>query len=251
MTSTNLLMAILGSLEILKKRLPDDPSMMPLLDNASQGADRGVAPDPAHARLFEKTGSACGGRRHPSGRGRHDGVRAAIRRRGNPDPDGFRRRPSRRPDRRGPAGNRSPEPYRQRPRRHAQWWHDHDRWPLECRLQRIPSEPRAPGLLRLSVSDTGEGMDEETLERAATPFFTTRASARGPALASPWFRGLSSSPGASCLSRAARVKEQLSRSCSPLAHPTESSQPSAEATPRQALPELPASLKYLLSMTML
>lgn len=38
----NLLMAILGSLEILRKRLPDDARMLALLDNAMQGAKRGT-----------------------------------------------------------------------------------------------------------------------------------------------------------------------------------------------------------------
>jgi PAS domain S-box-containing protein len=39
----NLLMAVLGSLEMLRKRLPDDPAMLRLLDNATQGAQRGAA----------------------------------------------------------------------------------------------------------------------------------------------------------------------------------------------------------------
>ena len=38
----NLLMAVLGSLELLRKRLPADPKMMRLLDNAIQGAQRGA-----------------------------------------------------------------------------------------------------------------------------------------------------------------------------------------------------------------
>lgn len=38
----NLLMAILGSLEILRKRLPDDPKSLSLLNNAVQGAKRGA-----------------------------------------------------------------------------------------------------------------------------------------------------------------------------------------------------------------
>ena len=37
----NLLMAILGSLELLRKRLPDDPRLLALLDNAVLGAKRG------------------------------------------------------------------------------------------------------------------------------------------------------------------------------------------------------------------
>jgi PAS domain S-box-containing protein len=40
---SNLLMAICGSLELLRKRLPDDPRMLALLDNAMQGAKRGVS----------------------------------------------------------------------------------------------------------------------------------------------------------------------------------------------------------------
>ena len=38
----NLLMAVLGSLELMRKRLPDDPKLMSLLDNAVQGAQRGA-----------------------------------------------------------------------------------------------------------------------------------------------------------------------------------------------------------------
>jgi signal transduction histidine kinase len=39
----NLLMAVLGSLTLLEKRLPDDPQIRRLLQNAIQGADRGKA----------------------------------------------------------------------------------------------------------------------------------------------------------------------------------------------------------------
>lgn len=39
----NLLMAVLGSLQLLRKRLPNDPRLMRLLDNALQGAERGAA----------------------------------------------------------------------------------------------------------------------------------------------------------------------------------------------------------------
>lgn len=39
----NLLMAVLSSLELLRKRLPDDPQIMRLMENAKQGAERGAA----------------------------------------------------------------------------------------------------------------------------------------------------------------------------------------------------------------
>ena len=38
----NLLMAVLGSLELMRKRLPDDPKLQTLLENAVQGAQRGT-----------------------------------------------------------------------------------------------------------------------------------------------------------------------------------------------------------------
>lgn len=39
----NLLMAVLGSLELMRKRLPDDPRLKALLENAVKGAERGAA----------------------------------------------------------------------------------------------------------------------------------------------------------------------------------------------------------------
>ena len=59
----NLLMAILGSLDLLRKRLPDDPQLAPLLDNAIQGAAARRLADPAHAGLRAPAGAEAGGRR--------------------------------------------------------------------------------------------------------------------------------------------------------------------------------------------
>ncbi len=39
----NLLMAVLSSLEMLRRKMPDDPKLLQLLDNAVQGAERGAA----------------------------------------------------------------------------------------------------------------------------------------------------------------------------------------------------------------
>jgi PAS domain S-box-containing protein len=39
----NLLMAVLSSLEMLRRRMPDDPKLIQLLDNAVQGAERGAS----------------------------------------------------------------------------------------------------------------------------------------------------------------------------------------------------------------
>lgn len=39
----NLLMAVLGGLEIVRRRMPEDPRIVPLLDNAIRGAQRGIS----------------------------------------------------------------------------------------------------------------------------------------------------------------------------------------------------------------
>ena len=59
----NLLMAMLGSLEILKKRLKDDSGSQRLLENALKGAERGAALTQATARLRAPSGTAAGDRR--------------------------------------------------------------------------------------------------------------------------------------------------------------------------------------------
>ena len=48
---------------------------------------------------------------------------------------------------------------------------------------------------RLCVSDTGEGMDSETLQRAAEPFFTTRDIGEGSGMGLPMVIGTVSQLG--------------------------------------------------------
>ncbi len=63
---------------------------------------------------------------------------------------------------------------------------------------RIVSGPEAEKLgletdgvfARLSISDNGAGMDEETAKRIFEPFFTTKRLARVRVLDLPWFMGL-------------------------------------------------------------
>jgi CheY-like chemotaxis protein len=49
--------------------------------------------------------------------------------------------------------------------------------------------------VRLSVTDTGEGMDEETLRRATEPFFTTKGVGKGTGLGLPMVNGLAEQIG--------------------------------------------------------
>ena len=58
--------------------------------------------------------------------------------------------------------------------------------------------------LRLSVSDTGEGMDDETLKRAVEPFFSTKGIGKGTGLGLSMVHGLASQLGGALAIRSAR-----------------------------------------------
>jgi PAS domain S-box-containing protein len=191
----NLLMAILGSLELVKKRLPHDPRVTPLIDNAIQGAERGASLTRrmlAFARKQELSFEAVE-------------VPALVR-----GMTGLLERslgPSMQIEARFPRGL---------PPVHT------DANQLETVLLNLTVNARdampAGGLIRitaqaetlaeatelglppggyvrLSVSDNGEGMDAETLARATEPFFTTKGVGKGTGLGLSMAHGLAEQSG--------------------------------------------------------
>ncbi|SMF08212.1 PAS domain S-box-containing protein [Xaviernesmea oryzae] len=190
----NLLMAILGSLEILKKRLPNDPALVPLLDNAIQGAERGAALTQrmlAFSRRQELNMQAVDTATLINGM--MDFVRRSL--------GGETRIETRFPD---GLPSVVTDPVQ-----------------LETALLNLVvnardamtngglitvgakeyvaeegAEKLKPGrYVRLSVSDTGEGMDEETLARATAPFFTTKGVGKGTGLGLSMVQGLTEQSG--------------------------------------------------------
>jgi PAS domain S-box-containing protein len=190
----NLLMAILGSLEMVRKRLPHDKRITPLINNAIQGAERGAALTQrmlAFARKQELKMSAV---ELPALiRGMIGLLQTSLG-------------PSIRVEARFP---------RNLPPLHT------DAHQLEAALLNLAVNARdampaggvieitaavesisaTPGGLpagdyvRLSVTDSGEGMDPETAARAAEPFFTTKGVGKGTGLGLSMVQGLAAQSG--------------------------------------------------------
>jgi PAS domain S-box-containing protein len=190
----NLLMAILGSLQMLKKRMPDDPALTPLLENAIQGGERGAALTQrmlAFSRRQElnmkpvELGALINGVMDFLQRSLGSAVRIETS---------------------IPVSNAVVMT---------------DAVQLETALLNLAVNARdampsggtitiaaeeyvtdgtgdrlKPGrYMRLWVTDTGEGMDAETLEQATTPFFTTKGVGKGTGLGLSMVQGLTEQSG--------------------------------------------------------
>ena len=192
----NLLMAISGSLELLRKRLPDDRRALALLDNAVQGATRGILLTQrmlAFARRQELKLEAVDLVSLVTG------VRGLLERSVGPGVHIETR-----------FSQQIPHVVRT------------DANQLETALLNLALNARdampnggkitistheemvgaghptnlAPGLYAcLSVEDTGHGMDEATLARATEPFFTTKGIGKGTGLGLSMVDGLAAQSG--------------------------------------------------------
>jgi PAS domain S-box-containing protein len=192
----NLLMAIQGSLELLQRRLPaSDPKIALLIDNAVQGTRRGAALTQrmlAFARRQELRLTSVD-------------VREVVQRMTNLLQSSL-----------GPSVQVETDFPPELPKVTA------DANQLELALLNLAINGRdampkggtitiaareqadVPGLetgdyLCLSVTDTGTGMDEETLRRAMEPFFTTKGVGKGTGLGLPMVHGMAEQSGGKLL----------------------------------------------------
>jgi PAS domain S-box-containing protein len=191
----NLLMAVMGSLELLRKRLPPDPKANALLDNAMMGAQRGAALTQRMLAFARKQDLKVEG---VDLHGLLDEMRGLLERSIGPtvelrihlDPDvspvltdanqletsllnlAVNARDAM------PAGGAIT---------------------IEARNEAVgvASEIGLPpgAYVRLVVIDQGEGMDEQTLARATEPFYTTKGVGKGTGLGLPMVHGLAEQSG--------------------------------------------------------
>jgi|RhiMethySRZTD1v2_1073278.scaffolds.fasta_scaffold08533_14 PAS domain S-box-containing protein len=191
----NLLMAILGSLELLRKRFPDDSKGIALLENAAQGAHRGTALTKrmlAFARNYELNKEVID--ISTLVHGMKDLVERSIG-------------PSFNIETRFPLSLNPVEADANQLElallnlslnaRDAMA--DGGEIVLAAREENITAGHRsgleAGRYIRLSVTDTGEGMDQETLLRATEPFFTTKGVGKGTGLGLSMVHGFAEQSG--------------------------------------------------------
>jgi len=202
----NLLMAVMGNLDLLRKRIPDDPRLHRLIDGALQGAERGAVAD---AGVFWRLRGQQDLRAVPVDSARPDprhgrpartflGPRVALR---VDIPQGL---PPARID-----ANQLELAILNLAINARDAMPDGGSIEIKVSQYQSSSDPalKSGSYLKLSVIDTGMGMTPEILKRAVEPFFLLEAARQGHR---PWpFDGCMGSPcnsAARCSSRARSEK---------------------------------------------
>jgi PAS domain S-box-containing protein len=190
----NLLMAVLGSLELLRKRLPDDPTLLRLLDNAVEGAQRGAALTRrmlAFARRQELRSERV------DAVGLVGGMTELLQRSLGPmiavETSFAAELPPIEAD-----TNQLESALLNLAVNARDAMHGEGRIIISAREEAlaVADGPLQAGrYVVLAVTDTGEGMDEATLKRATEPFFTTKGVGKGTGLGLSMVLGLAEQSG--------------------------------------------------------
>lgn len=80
----------------------------------------------------------------------------------------------------------------------------------------------------LSVTDEGAGMDNETLEKATTPFFTTKGIGKGTGLGLPMIQGLMAQSGGALVLKSRQGEGTRAELWLPIADPDEKQNPASD-----------------------
>ena len=94
---------------------------------------------------------------------------------------------------------------------------------------------KAGDYLCVAVTDTGIGMDEDTLKRAMEPFFTTKGVGKGTGLGLPMVHGMAEQSGGKLLLKSQPGKGTTAELCLPVA-PDETALPPQDLQPHVPLP---------------
>lgn len=189
----NLLMAIIGSLELVGRRIPQDPKITPLLNNAMQAAERGAALTQRMLSFARKQELKLQAVDLPTlVLGMTDLLQSSMTPAVVIQTDIPAGLPPARTD-----------PVQLEAALLNLVVNARDAMPeggvvrIEARAEPGASAAGLPAgdYLRLSVTDTGQGMDAQTLVRATEPFFTTKGVGKGTGLGLPMVHGLAEQSG--------------------------------------------------------
>jgi PAS domain S-box-containing protein len=235
----NLLTAVLGSLEMLRKRLPDDPRSIALLENAAQGAERGTALTKrmlAFARNYELKKEVTN---IPElVRGMTELLQRSVG-------------PSFNLETRFPLSLKAVEVDANQMELTLLnlTLNARDAMPdggdivLAAREESVAAaqDGLKPGkYVRVSVTDTGEGMDEETLRKATEPFFTTKGVGKGTGLGLSMVHGFAEQSGGRLMLRSQKGSGTIAELWLPVAQ--KPAQPTAAAQAATAKTQRPITV---------
>ncbi|MBI1361603.1 MAG: PAS domain S-box protein [Alphaproteobacteria bacterium] len=233
----NLLSVVLGSLELLRKRI-DDPASLQLIENAAQGARRGVSLTQRMLAFARRQDLKVEPVDVPA---LVSGMADILKRTLGPEVTVSLDFPERLPAILTDA-NQLELAFLNLAVNARDAMPEGGEITLSARAKTVAEgagQDLAPGAyVCLSVADTGEGMDEETLKSAAEPFFTTKGVGKGTGLGLPMVKGLAEQLDgrmviSSEVGKGTRVELWL---------PAASGEPSAATTtPREAEPAEDAS----------
>jgi hypothetical protein len=190
----NLLMAVVGALDLVRKRTPDDPRIIPLLDNAIQGAQRGITlsqrmlafarRQELHTELVDVPAMV---------RGMADLLRQSLGPRIDID--------TRFPLTLKPVladANQLELALLNLAVNARDAMPNGGSVTISAREHRVVAKDGAldPGFyVCLALTDEGEGMDQATLDQAMEPFFTTKGVGKGTGLGLSMVHGLAAQSG--------------------------------------------------------
>ncbi|WP_428423947.1 PAS domain S-box protein [Pararhizobium sp.] len=97
---------------------------------------------------------------------------------------------------------------------------------------------RAGEYVCLSVKDEGQGMDAETLDKATTPFFTTKGVGKGTGLGLPMVQGVMAQSGGRLIMQSTPGQGTTAELWLPVAEITAKPEPAAETPSRAPIPPL-------------
>ena len=231
----NLLMAVLGSLELLRKRLSDDPKSIALLENAAQGAQRGTTLTKrmlAFARNYEMKKEAID---IPT---LVHGMKELVERSMGPSFNMEIRFPLSLNPVEADA-NQLELALLNLSLNARDAMADGGDIILAAREENISAGHRsglkAGRYIRLSMTDTGEGMDQETLLKATEPFFTTKGVGKGTGLGLSMVHGFAEQSGGRLILHSQQGAGTKAELLFPVAKTSEKPIPATPAPPAKAL----------------